>query len=602
MSRDAKTESIRSSDDELQKRNIKYRKKFLEGFVLDADHRTPQEHQVNNPVQQQDLDKRLLWGLQIVQQKQKQLSHVAPSLKLLLQSGAKWHSDVFLDRRKTPYHIICDSRGDHHELLELMLKSFQQTKIDSQDSRRCTAVIYAVQNANINCLRCLIANGANVNIECGKYEQCCPIIETIQKLGYGYAHTSDNLYADIFDLLLDSGVKVNKSSLEYDTSPITVAVDLQNVYCIKKLINKGADLNTIVPRLRYVWSAIAEMGNVELLECMFDHGIHKDCTDEFGSSVLWCVVGSGNVEAVRYLLDLGVAIPTNTPEARETQCRQCKEKKLVVDDIWEDPINKDPCMRAICDNTLEMVTLLDKHGSQCCKLFNTLRHAVISGNVGVTSYLLNKYTYPLNVEYTNESDQSGCEQGYTLLTELNSTHPTNSNLLQISKLLLDHGADPAKPMCSATSPNANLIAIYYGHLDVLVQYIRSGVNINFRSYDYKYGLVLPFETCVLHGYHNEAEVLLISGCCYGTLYLGNNHRIKNNLKPNVEKLMQEWKVQENNVTPLKQRCRSVILNHLYPQADMKIGKLPLPRLLMKFLNFDELDDVIERYKTKLRHS
>ena len=145
---------------------------------------------------------------------------------MLLQSGAKWNSDVLLDEQKTPCHIICESPGDHHELLDLMIKSSQRTILDTQDNRRRTAVMYSVQNANINCLKCLIANGADVNIECGKYQQWCPIIEAIHKLGYGYAHTSDNLSADIFDILLDSVVKVNKSSLEYDTSPITVAVDL----------------------------------------------------------------------------------------------------------------------------------------------------------------------------------------------------------------------------------------------------------------------------------------------------------------------------------------------------------------------------------------
>ena len=602
MSRNLTTESSCSSNDELRKKNIRYRHKFLESFVLDVDDRAQEGHLVSNPVQHNDLDKRLLSGLRMAQQEKKKLSHIAPLLVMLLQSGAKWNSDVLLDEQKTPCHIICESPGDHHELLDLMIKSSQQTIIDTQDNRRRTAVMYAVQNANINCLKCLIANGADVNIECGKYQQWCPIIEAIHKLGYGYAHTSDNVYADIFDLLLDSVVKVNKSSLEYDTSPITVAVDLQNVYCIKKLINRGADLDIINSRLCYVWSDIAEMGDVELLKCMIDNGIHKDSTDEHSVSVLWCVVGSGSVEAVRYLLNLGVVIPTNTPEARETQCRQCNEKKLVVDDIiWEDPINKDPCMRAICDNKLEMVKLLDKHGSQCCKLFNTLRHAVISGNVDVTSYLLNKYTYPLNVEYTNESDQSGCEQGYTLLTELNSTHPTDSNLLQITKLLLKNGADPAKTICLATGANAIMTAIHYRHLEVIVQYIRRGVNINFRSYDYTYGIVFPFELSVLDGYHNVAEMLLITGCCYGMFSLDYKHKFKNNLKPDVEKLMVEWKVQENNVTPLKLRCRSVILSHLYPQVDMKIEKLPLPRLFIKFLNFGELDDIIDRFKIELRH-
>ena len=121
-------------------------------------------------------------------------------------------------------------------------------------------------------------------------------------MGYGYEHTSVNVYADIFDVLLDSGVEVNTPPLEFDTSPIIAAVNLQNVYCAKKLIEKGVSLDAVDYYGRYVRSVIAEMGNIELLKCMFTHGVDKDSEDRTGLSVLWCVVGSGNVEAVRYLL------------------------------------------------------------------------------------------------------------------------------------------------------------------------------------------------------------------------------------------------------------------------------------------------------------
>ena len=78
-----------------------------------------------------------------------------------------------------------------------------------------------------------------------------------------------------------------------------------------------------------------------------------------------------------------------------------------------------------------------------------------------------------------------------------------------------------------------------------------------------------------------AEMLLISGCSCGVFCLDKRHRFKNNLKPEVVKRMKEWKVYETNVIPLKQRCRCVILNHLYPRADKKIDKLLVLRCLIK---------------------
>ena len=486
---------------------------FLETCVLDADHKALEEHLKTCPVKQSDLDRCLFRGLRIVQQKKRELSHVAPALTLLLQFGAKWNHNDLLDNEQTPLHIMCDSRGDHHKLLDLIIKS-SQGMICTSDIYGYSALLYAERNNNVN--------------------------------------------------------------------------------CIKKLIEKGALLGISDCFLRNQWVAIASMGNVELLKHMFNHGIDKDRKDEDGFSVLWFVVESGNVEAIHYLLDLGVAIPTYKSNVRETQCKRCKEKMLKVNDReWQRHEIEDLCMRVIYRNKLEIVTMLDEYGSQTCKSFNALRNAVIGGCVDVVSYLLNKYTYPLNIEYIPCPHPSRME-GFTLLTELNLGWVKRSNVIQITKLLLDHGADPAKPMCVNGSANATMTAIHAELYKVMIQYIRSGVDINIRSYDRMHGYVLPFEASVLHCYFTVAEILLISGCSCGVFSLDNHHMFKNNLTPEVEKLMKDWKMQENNVTPLKQRCRSVILNHLSLRADEKIEKLPLPKCLIKFLGIPELDVIVDR--------
>ena len=574
--------SNRPSQNALPERSVSNTQTFIETCVLDADHKALKDHLEKNHVEQGDLDRCLLRGLQIVQSNPRELSHVAPTLTTLLQFGAKWNCSTLLHNKRTPYHIISISPGDHHELLELMIKSSQQTIINQQDNYyKHTALLYAVQNANLNCVKCLITNGADVNLGYARYCSSLttyPIMEAIGNLYFDNDRSA--IHVEIFDLLIDNGADVNLSLFKYDASPMTSAVGGGNVYCVKKLIKKGARLDVMDRTKHYVWSEVARLADVELLKCMFDRGLDKDSTDDEGLSLLWWVLDSdsvsdtSNTEAVTYLLNLGVEIP------------YYKIKSYQKNTFLASIKHKDPCMKAIRHNMLDVVKLLDEYGSGSCKLFMALRCAVIHGSVEVASYLLNTYKYPLNMEYKIQSDP--IDSTYTLLTE--QCVDGSDRRSHMSKLLLDHGADPAKPMSAATSANAIMTAIVSRNVKVIALYIRSGVDINLKSYDNSYGTVSPFDASVLHAYHNVTEMLFVSGCSCGVFSFYNNHKSKDNLK--VQKMMENWKVQENNVAPLKQQCRCAILNHLSPRADMKIGKLPLPGCLIKYLSIPELDNFV----------
>ena len=159
------------------------------------------------------------------------------------------------------------------------------------------------------------------------------------------------------------------------------ALHAVNVNCIK-LMNKT--LLKIQIRMRgpldrttndddYLWTQVAEKGDVDLLKCLFSYGLDKDTTDEFGHSILWHVVRSGNIEAVHYLLELGVTIPTYPPKERKVRCEWCKKKKMIIEGNKKS--RKDPCIIAICRNKLEIIKLLDEYGSKSCKSFFALRCA-----------------------------------------------------------------------------------------------------------------------------------------------------------------------------------------------------------------------------------
>ena len=281
---------------------------LLEGCIVTANYDALQEHLENNQTEQSMLDRCLMIGIQIVQRKEQEMGRVAPALQLLCQTGAKWNRDYLLEHQMTPYHLICQSAGDHCELLDLLIRSSEQTLLNAKDYYKYTALMYAVKNANINCLKSLITHGAEVKTNDHKRILIILAIEELQD----DSKQSAIIMTEIFDLLLDNGADVNLA--------LTQAISLGRVECIKKLIVKGANIDYDDG---YVWQMTAGYG-VDMLNCLFDRGIDKDVTDQQGRSLLWWVTQSGKVETIRYLLDLGVKVPTYVSKTSQDKCKHCE--------------------------------------------------------------------------------------------------------------------------------------------------------------------------------------------------------------------------------------------------------------------------------------
>ena len=515
---------------------------LLHRSYMHGEHKEFKEHMENNPVKE-NFEASLKHGITLVVDETQTMSEVAPTMITLLQNGAKWGRIVrLMPSERTPYHIICDSTGDHHDLLELMIKDLKKSSLNAKDNKKCTALMYAVQNANVKCVKSLIANGADVNsmssihslqarpnVKTMITDAVSPLVDSINLLHLNSPNSPDTMM-DIFDILLDSGADVNQPCLDLRRTPIMFAAEVGNMHCFGKLIEKGAEIDCADKNGYTLCRLAAYGGNVEMLKYLLeDIDIYKNSIHKKGLRLLYGAVCSGNFEALRYLLKLGVKI------------RSCITKE---------------CVGACID----------------CRI--------------------TAYWHTVNNQTRTNSQWTSCYQ-FLLITVC------QIGSVKMVKLLLEHGVDPNINMCEAELPSTINVAIFNQHVEVIACFIRGGVNVNTRSYHASMGMMLPFEVAVYLNHINAAEMLLVTGCSHGVLSLDrNNHKLKYNINSKMRNLLKKWNVHNNAVLPLQQRCRMVILNHLSPQADKKITELPLPLVLIKYLSISELDDIIKIIETQ----
>ena len=536
----------------------------------------------NNQVLQRSLNQCLLYGFQMMQRKTYYFSRKA--LKLLLQFGAKWDRSALFEDQMTPYHIICQCPDDQHEILELMIKADDGELLDAKDFKGTTPLLFAVAKSNFKCVKSLINHGADINYVREHspssygyiYTEFTPLITAINL--FDQPRRTSSMRMDIFNFLLESGADVSKPDCNKRT-PLMHAAWIHAFECIEKLVQNGARVDEPDQRDLVVFGDAALAPSLDSFKCLFDSVVDKNVTNQHGMSILYFVVKTTNVDvaAVRYILSHGVTMTNDM----STQCydKPCRWLELY-----------DPFIYVICKKRMDIVKILDENGCQMAKSLYALSFAVRMKNKYALQYLLSKYKYPLNQEYRLDSD--------TYITVLAEACGSTD----VVKMLLDHGADPNKKSSKKQYVSPLHTAIIKHDVSTVACLIRSGADINYRSFDSIHGNLLPFEASALYNYRfYAAKMLISSGCSCGTYSLTIDEKIRRSRRfKNLARQLNNWNFTENNVRSLYELCRTVILKQLSPTASKKIGQLPLPKSIIKFIGIPELDDILDNQARRIR--
>ena len=583
-----------TSQDDLNSRSSGRARLVADIFIMaNGDISSLGQYLLENHIYEIDLNETLniLLSMICMQKQGQQTSHILVALTLIFQYSARWHSCTLFWMQRTPYHIISQCPGDNYKLLDAMIFSYGVNLLNLTDIYGCTAVMLAVLAQNIDCLTCLIAHNADLNIAC--YDRrstiTTPLIESIRLYRYNSSN-SPVLITDTFDILLDGGADVNKPCY-YGISPIKHAVGCKSVYCAEKLIEKGAQFNLNTnDDGKQLWCLGALNCSVIILKYLLDLGIDIDCIDSMGRNAVYYAVSTGDLKVTRYLLEAGVSIDTTIKKEANQPSYMSSERYLDRQQKFN------PFLKAISMGMLDMVQLLTQYDCQTVQSIDFLKCAMRKNSIEILEYLLRKYEFELNTEYNIVHGLNVGGFWETILTEACKKHH-----LEMVLLFMRHGANPGKKGDHKTYQNAIAIAVQKRFVKMLAFFIRNGVSFDCKLCGEEWLRDrLPFECSVIGGNIYGVEMLLLSGYSCGVFSLKSSHEFQKDVTPDVQKLMEKWHVKENSVKTLKMLCRKSILNQLYPEAGKKIAKLPLPQSLIMYLSIPELTEILKQYDYECR--
>lgn len=145
----------------------------------------------------------------------------------------------------------------------------------------------------------LLKHGANINFR--NREGVHLLLAVIDSIAEG-TNT-----IECFNFLLKHGIDVNLSDIKTGSTPLIYASGTDNLYIVKKLLQKGADVNVFdknkeTPLIRAVLKL-----NMDIIKELLAHGAHADIKDEFNQDLTLYPFLCGRFDIVNLLIAHGAS-------------------------------------------------------------------------------------------------------------------------------------------------------------------------------------------------------------------------------------------------------------------------------------------------------
>ena len=188
-------------------------------------------------------------------------------------------------RRESTPIIIASERGNLEIVRYLVKNGADVNFIDACDG---TALMEASESGNLEIVKYLVENGANIHFK--NYRGETALMN---------ASAKGNL--EVVKYLIEKGADVNVISKGY--TALIVASDYSHLEVVKHLVEKGADVNIIVNGYTALIRASIR-GNLEIVKILVENNANLDFQAFSGQTGLDFAKKNGHVEVVEYLKGL----------------------------------------------------------------------------------------------------------------------------------------------------------------------------------------------------------------------------------------------------------------------------------------------------------